>query len=298
MSYSAYSTITKGRLIMNLVESKKQSTVNTTTYGIVFAISMSHFLNDGLQSVVRALNPIFVSTLGLSYFQIGLIIFVLNMTSSVLQPLFGYLADKRPTPFLLPIGMFISMLGILALALAPNFYLILLSVFLMGIGTAVFHPEGARVVYMAAGEKRGLAQSIYQVGGNFGQSLGPIFTALIFVQLGQKGLFGFLIVAVLAIILLMYISKWYKSRLKVIEVNKKASPRKTSKTKLPLKVIFAISLLVFLIFARSLYIAGINNFYQFYLIEDYGLTIKGAQLYIFIFMISCVLGTFFGGPLA
>lgn len=282
---------------MSIATSKEKLYKNTTTYGIVFAISISHFLNDALQSVVRALNPIFVTELGLSYFQIGLIIFVLNMTSSILQPIFGYVADKRPAPYLLPIGMFISMVGLLALALAPNIYLILLSVLFMGIGTAVFHPEGARVVHMAAGQRRGLSQSIYQVGGNFGQSLGPIFTALIFVQLGQKGLFGFLFVAFIALLLLMKISKWYKTKLNYVgTVNSKT--RSKQQTKLPFKILFAITLLVFLVFARSLYIAGINNYYQFYLIEDYGLTIKGAQIFIFIFMLSSVLGTFFGGPLA
>ncbi len=135
-----------------------------TVYGILFAMSASHLMNDSIQSVVPAMNPIFEQTLNLSFAQIGWIAFVLNMTASVMQPVFGYFADKRPTPFMLPIGMFMSMLGLIGFALSPNFYVILLSVFFIGIGSAVFHPEGSRVAYMAAGPKRGLAQSNYQVG--------------------------------------------------------------------------------------------------------------------------------------
>jgi len=269
-----------------------------TVYGILFAISGSHLLNDSIQSVVPAMNPIFEQTLNLSFAQIGWIAFVLNMTASVMQPVFGYFADRKATPFLLPIGMFMSMLGLIGFALSPNFYVILISVFFIGIGSAVFHPEGSRVAYMAAGNKRGLAQSIYQVGGNFGQSLAPVFTALIFVPLGQRGALLFTVVTITGIFLLLTVSRWYKGQLQEGVFSRKNRKIEPSNVPIHSRIKIAMGLLVFLVFARSFYVAGINNFYQFYLIQDYGLTVRHAQLYIFIFMFAGVLGTFFGGPLA
>lgn len=277
------------------VEGSKQM---ATVYSVLFAIGGGHLFNDAIQAVVPAMNPILERTLNLSYAQIGWIAFMLNMTSSVMQPVFGYFADKRPTPYLLPFGMFLSMIGLIGFALSPNFYIILMSVFFIGIGSAIFHPEGSRVAYMAAGSKRGLSQSIYQVGGNFGQSLAPIFTAFIFVRYGQIGALGFIVITLIGIILLFYISKWYKSQLVSDPFQHKRVKTTVQSAPLHPKIKAAIALLVFLVFARSWYSAGIGNFYQFYLINDYGLTIKEAQLYVFIFMIAGVLGTFFGGPLA
>lgn len=284
---------------MNTAKNKSQSTHVPTVYGVLFAIGGSHFLNDSIQSVVPAMNPIFEKSLQLSFAQIGWIAFVLNMTSSVMQPMFGYIADRRPTPFLLPIGMFMSLLGLIGFALSQNYFIILLSVFFIGIGSAIFHPEGSRVAYMAAGTRRGLSQSIYQVGGNFGQSLAPVFTALIFVPFGQKGALAFTGVAFTGIILLLFVSTWYKNQLQVKQTFAiKSQKKQKSRQPIHTRIKWALALLVFLVFARSWYSAGIANFYQFYLIQDYGLTIKEAQLYVFIFMFSGVLGTFFGGPLA
>lgn len=283
---------------MNKAEAKKSTPQMATVYGILFAISGSHFFNDSIQSVVPAMNPIFEKSLHLSYAQIGWIAFVLNMTSSVMQPVFGYFADRKATPFLLPFGMFLSMLGLIGFALSPNYYVILASVFFIGLGSAVFHPEGSRVAYMAAGAKRGLAQSIYQVGGNFGQSLAPIFTALIFVRTGQIGAIGFVCVAIMGMILLLFVSKWYKAQLESGFFKKAQKKKSENGTPIHPRIKAAIALLVFLVFARSWYSAGIGNFYQFYLINDYGLSIEQAQIYVFIFMFAGVLGTFLGGPLA
>lgn len=280
--------------------SNKQSSIhkqNATVYSILFLISGSHLFNDSIQSVVPAMNPIFVSELHLSYVQIGWIAFVLNMTSSVMQPVFGYVADKKPTPFLLPFGMFLSMLGLIGFSLFENYYLILLSVFFIGLGSAIFHPEGSRVAYLAAGTKRGLAQSIYQVGGNFGQSLAPVFTAFIFVKYGQNSALGFIAVTIMGMFILMFVSKWYKGKI-VEEQEVKANTPERKSAPIPNKIKAAITLLVFLVFARSWYQAGIVNYYQFHLNENYGFTIQEAQLYIFVFMFAGVLGTFFGGPLA
>lgn len=273
---------------------------NATIYGILFAISSGHFINDTLQAVVPAMFPIIEKSLQLSYTQIGWIAFSLNMTSSLLQPVFGYYADKKSRPYLLPLGMFSSLIGLCGFALSGHFLWIILSVLFIGFGSAIFHPEGSRVAYMAAGQRRGLAQSIYQVGGNTGQSLAPIITAFIFVPFGQKGALWFSIAAIFGILVLLRVSKWYSERVKETESiqirSKKVTPSKPS----PLhnKIKWAMVLVVFLVFARSWYGAGLSNYYQFYLIEDYGLSIKKAQAYIFAFMFAGVLGTFLGGPLA
>ncbi|PFJ09664.1 MFS transporter [Bacillus cereus] len=279
--------------------SQKNIVETPTIYRILFAISFGHFLNDSMQAVVPALFPILEKTMNLSYMQVGWIAFALNMTSSIMQPFFGMYSDKKPSPFLLPLGMFSSMLGMIGLAFAPNFIIVIISVLFIGLGSAVFHPEGARVAYMAAGVKRGLAQAIYQVGGNTGNSLAPIFTALIFVPLGQIGSLGFTAFAAVGIVLLIFVSNWYKNELVTGAVRRKKRAALEAENAIVSRHIkFVIILLVFLTFVRSWYGAGIGNFYQFYLIEHYGLSIKNAQYFVFAFMIAGVLGTFFGGPLA
>ncbi|KAA2395358.1 MFS transporter [Bacillus cereus] len=279
--------------------SQKNTVETPTIYRILFAISFGHFFNDSMQAVVPALFPILEKTMNLSYMQVGWIAFALNMTSSIMQPVFGMYSDKKPSPFLLPLGMFSSMLGMIGLAFAPNFIIVIISVLFIGLGSAVFHPEGARVAYMAAGAKRGLAQAIYQVGGNTGNSLAPIFTALIFVPLGQIGSLGFTAFAAVGIVLLIFVSNWYRNELATGAVRrKKRAALEAENAIVSTHIKFVILLLVFLTFVRSWYGAGIGNFYQFYLIEHYGLSIKNAQYFVFAFMIAGVLGTFFGGPLA
>ena len=279
--------------------SQKNTIETPTIYRILFAISFGHFLNDSMQAVVPALFPILEKTMNLSYMQVGWIAFALNMTSSIMQPVFGMYSDKKPSPFLLPLGMFSSMLGMIGLAFAPNFIIVIISVLFIGLGSAVFHPEGARVAYMAAGAKRGLAQAIYQVGGNTGNSLAPIFTALIFVPLGQIGSLGFTAFAAVGIVLLIFVSNWYRNELATGAVRrKKRAALEAENAIVSTHIKFVILLLVFLTFVRSWYGAGIGNFYQFYLIEHYGLSIQNAQYFVFAFMIAGVLGTFFGGPLA
>ncbi|WP_173108129.1 MFS transporter [Bacillus sp. KH172YL63] len=269
---------------------------NPTIYGILIAISSGHFINDTLQAVVPAMFPIIEESLQLSYTQIGWIAFALNMTSSLLQPVFGFYADIRSRPFLLPLGMASSLAGLIGFALSGHFIWIILSVLLIGFGSAIFHPEGSRVAYMAAGRRRGLAQSIYQVGGNTGQSLAPLITAFVFVPYGQKGALWFSILAVIGIIVLFSVSRWYAERIQSRETLPTRS--KGEKTPINPKIKWAMVFVVFLVFARSWYGAGLSNYYQFYLIDDYGLSIKQAQPYIFTFMFAGVLGTFLGGPLA
>ncbi|WP_336785098.1 MFS transporter [Paenibacillus sp. MMO-177] len=272
-----------------------------TVYSILFAISSVHLLNDAMQSVVSALFPIFEESLGLKFGQIGWIAFTLNMTSSVLQPAVGLISDKKPAPWMLPVGMACSLVGMVGLAYAPSFWMLLLAVVFVGFGSAVFHPEGSRVVFFAAGERRGLAQSIYQVGGNFGQALAPLMTIYIFVPLGQRGAVLGTFLALAAIIVLLRVVPWYGAQLaqKGAPVKKKAAGAVPAVSPYNKKVIaFALTLLLILVFARSWYAAGIGSFYNFYMQDKYGLSIKAAQVPLFVFMAAGVLGTFFGGILS
>lgn len=270
-----------------------------TVYNILFIISLCHLLNDSIQAIIPAMFPILEGSMGLSFTQLGLIAFALNMVSSVMQPVVGFYADKKPMPYALPIGLTSSLLGILGLAFAPSFLTILLSVIFIGLGSAIFHPEGSRVAYMAAGKRRGLAQSIYQVGGNSGQALAPLITALILVPLGQFGAIWFTIVAAIAVGLLTYIAIWYSRRLSI--TNTASKPNTEPKVKneaISKSIITALIIIIFLIFARSWYVSAISNFYTFYAIDKYHLTIAQSQVYIFIFLLMGAVGTFFGGPLA
>ncbi|MFI8687332.1 MFS transporter [Rossellomorea sp. NPDC077527] len=281
-----------------MAQALRKPAVNPTIYGILLAISSGHFINDTLQAVVPAMFPIIEESLQLSYTQIGWIAFALNMTSSLLQPIFGYYADIRSRPYLLPLGMLSSLMGLIGFALSGHFIWIIVSVLFIGFGSAIFHPEGSRVAYMAAGNRRGLAQSIYQVGGNTGQSLAPLITAFIFVPFGQVGALWFTIVAIIGVLVLVRVSAWYSERIRSINKMNRTKKPDWKKTSIHPKVKWAMVFVVFLVFARSWYGAGISNYYQFYLIEDYGLSIKEAQSYIFVFMFAGVLGTFLGGPLA
>jgi MFS transporter, FSR family, fosmidomycin resistance protein len=282
-----------------VVSAKTTKAADTTMFNILFIIGLCHLLNDAIQAVVPAMFPILEKSMGLSFTQLGIIAFSLNMVSSVLQPVVGFVTDKRPMPFILPIGLTLTLGGVLGMAFAPSFGMIVLSVIFIGLGSAVFHPEGSRVAYMAAGKRRGLAQSIYQVGGNTGQALAPLITALILVPLGQQGASWFSLVAALAVLLLIYIANWYKQRLvENLPLIKKKNLMSGKKTGLSKKVKQSLFLILLLIFARSWYISGMTNFYAFFAIEEYSLTIKESQLFLFAFLIAGAFGTFFGGPLA
>jgi MFS transporter, FSR family, fosmidomycin resistance protein len=268
-------------------------------YPIMFAIGACHLLNDTLQAVIPAMFPVLAEERGLSFTQLGFIFFALNMVASVLQPVVGFFSDRKPMPYALPIGMTFSLIGMAGLAIAPSYWMILLSVIILGLGSAVFHPEGSRVSFLAAGTKRGLSQSIYQVGGNSGQALAPLISAFILVPLGQKGAAVFILVAALGIIILSKISAWYKEQLESDKKNNRKKVLLSSIGDLTKKQIgVALTLLMIIIFARSFYATHITSFYIFFLMDDYGVTIKQGQLYIFLFMALGAAGTFFGGPWA
>ncbi|GFZ81307.1 MFS transporter [Paenibacillus marchantiophytorum] len=269
---------------------------NQTVYAILFSISLVHLLNDAIQSVIPAVFPILHESLHLSFSQIGWIAFTLNVTASLFQPLIGLYTDAKPKPFLLPAGVFFSLIGVIVLAVASSFTQIIIAVILVGLGSSVLHPEASRVAYLAAGPRRGLAQSIFQTGGNIGQALAPIFTALIFVPFGQFGIIWFSFVAAAGIIVQFFVAKWYRKM--------GARPAKSKQTgvvkkKLPRKMVaYAITILIMLLFSKFVYVASMTGFYAFFLIEHSQLSVEKAQLFIFTLLAAGAVGTFMGGPLA
>ena len=272
---------------------------NSPVYTMMILIGVCHLINDTMQSVIPAMFPLLERDMGLTYTQLGLISFTLNMFASVLQPVVGAVTDKKPMPFALPIGMVSSFIGLTMLILAPNYPLILVSVLFLGLGSAVFHPEGSRVSFMAAGNKRGLAQSIYQVGGNSGQALAPLISAFLILPFGMYGASVVLILTAIGIFMLTKIAIWYRKQLEEEKLSKVKKVLVSSLPPLTKKQVgIALSLLLVIIFARSFYVTNITNFYVFYLIQEYGLTIEKGQLLIFLFMAFGVVGTFFGGSLS
>jgi FSR family fosmidomycin resistance protein-like MFS transporter len=269
-----------------------------TVYRILLAISIVHLLNDTMQSVIPAIFPILKDKMHLSYTEVGWILFAINFTSSIMQPVVGMYSDRKPSPYLLPLGAASSLLGMLLLAFAPSYWVVLVAVCLVGIGSAAFHPEGSRVSHLAAGPRKGLAQSIYQVGGNAGQSLAPVMTKLIFIPLGQFGAIWFTGVAALAIAVQMYVARWYKALLvETPVIVRKTVTRKVSPERRK-QVLFAISMLIFLVFIRSWYGVAMSSYYAFFLRDKYGITLDRAQDFIFLFLAAGAIGTFLGGPIA
>lgn len=267
-----------------------------TVYAILFSISLVHLLNDSIQSVIPAIFPILHDSLQLSFTQIGWIAFTLNVTASLFQPLIGLYTDARPKPYLLPIGVVFSLIGIVVLAYAGTFSHVIMAVILVGLGSSVLHPESSRVAYLAAGPRRGLAQSIFQTGGNIGQALAPVFTALIFVPLGQFGIIWFTFAAVAGIIIQIFVAKWYKG---AIVLRSSAPKSAVVKKQLPKKTVaYALFILIMLLFSKFVYVASMTGFYAFYLIDHYGVTTGKAQLIIFTLLAAGAVGTFMGGPLA
>lgn len=277
---------------------EQRNTQQATIYRILLAVSFVHLFNDSIQAVIPAIFPILKENMLLSFAQIGWISFALNVTSSVIQPVIGYAADRKPRPILLPLGMCSTFAGVFLLAYANNYILVLLSVVLVGFGSAAFHPEGMRVAHMAAGMRKGLSQSIFQVGGNAGQSLGPMLTKWIFIPFGQIGALSFTVVAAAGIAVQTYVARWYREMLDAgYTFRKKAADRKLDPARSK-SILNATVILVFLVFVRSWYGASIGSYYSFYLMDKYGMTLDKAQVYIFMYLAAGAVGTLFGGPLA
>ncbi len=266
-----------------------------TVYPILFAISISHLLNDLIQSVIPAVYPMLKSNYSLSFTQIGIITLVFQLTASILQPFVGLYTDKKPTPRSLAIGMLFSLAGLICISFASNFIYILLSVSLIGMGSSIFHPEASRVAHLASGGKKGLAQSIFQVGGNAGGAIGPLLVALIVIPLGQQyiGVFG--VLAIVAVMILTYVGNWYQIHLKPKTHTASVSALKSDLPKS--KVIFALVILLILIFSKYFYMASMTSYFTFYLINKFHVSVQESQIYLFIFLASVAAGTILGGPL-
>jgi MFS transporter, FSR family, fosmidomycin resistance protein len=264
-------------------------------FSVILALSFSHFLNDMMQSLVPALYPMLKSGYGLSFAQIGLITLIMQLTSSLLQPAVGLVSDHRPQPYSLAVGMGATLAGLLLLANAATYPMLILAAALVGSGSAVFHPEASRVARMASGGRHGLAQSLFQVGGNIGSSLGPILAALIVIPKGQGSVAWFSAVALLAMSVLFGVGNWYRrERATPLRSNSRHS---TERHHLPgRKIAWSVAILLALVFSKSFYTSSLNSYYTFYLISKFHLSLESAQIYLFAFLAAVAAGTLIGGP--
>lgn len=268
-----------------------------TIFSILFTISFTHFLNDMLQAVVPAVYPIIKEKFHLTFTDIGLITLTYQLTASILQPFVGFYTDRKPRPYSLAIAMVFTLVGLAAVAVASSFVNILLAVSLIGIGSSIFHPESSRVAHLASGGKKGLAQSIFQLGGNAGSAIGPLLAAIIVVPYGQFNIIWFCLAAVLGIVILSGIAKWYQEHLNLKALNKNAVAEEVHHSLSKQKVIFSLGILLVLIFSKYFYMASMTSYYTFYLIDKFHLSVQESQIYLFAFLGAVAAGTLFGGPL-
>ncbi|PSL35909.1 MFS transporter [Chitinophaga ginsengisoli] len=284
------------KTIQETAKAQAQQAAQNTVFSILIALSFSHLINDTIQSLIPAIYPIVKDSLHLSFSQIGLITLTYQLTASLLQPLVGFYTDKNPKPYSLAIGMGFTLLGLISLSQAHHFYLVLLSVALVGVGSSIFHPEASRLAYMASGGRHGMAQSLFQLGGNAGSSLGPLLAALIIVPKGQSSISWFSLAALLAIVVMLNIGSWYKNNTHRIRSKSKGADAAIH-VQLPRgKVIFALSILLVLIFSKYFYMASMTSYYTFYLMDKFHVSVASAQVYLFIFLFAIAAGTFIGGP--
>ena len=268
-----------------------------TVFPILLSISFSHLLNDSIQSLIPSIYPIVKKTFGLTFAQVGLITFTFQLAASLLQPFVGFYTDRNPKPFSLAVGMSFTLTGLIFLSLANSFATILISVGLIGVGSAIFHPEASKVAYMASGGKRGLAQSIFQVGGNAGSAFGPLLAALVVVPYGRGHILYFGLLAMVAIFVLVTIGKWYKNNVHLIKPKSHKGISENMQLFSKKKIAFSVVILLLLIFSKYFYLASMSSYYTFYLINKFGLSVQNSQIHLFIFLAAVAAGTFIGGPL-
>jgi FSR family fosmidomycin resistance protein-like MFS transporter len=268
-----------------------------TIFSILLAISLSHLLNDTIQSLIPAIYPIVKENFQLSFTQVGLITLAFQMSASLLQPFVGFYTDRKPQPFSLATGMCFTLIGLILLSVANHFYWVLISVCLIGVGSSVFHPEASKIAFMASGGRRGLAQSIFQVGGNAGSALGPLLAALVVLRFGQSRIWLFGLLALAAIALLISVGKWYRNNMHRIQ--SKSAPRAESAHS-PLsrgQINLAVGVLLALIFSKYFYLASMTSYFTFYLIEKFHVSVQNSQIHLFVFLLAVAIGTFLGGPM-
>ncbi|PUZ28734.1 MFS transporter [Chitinophaga parva] len=273
-----------------------QNAAQQTVFGILFTISFAHLLNDMLQSIIPSAYPILKDQFGLSFSQIGIITLVYQLTASILQPFVGWYMDKRPTPYSLAVGMGFTLTGLLLLAYADSFAHILRAVCLIGVGSSVFHPEASKVAHLAAGERKGLAQSIFQLGGNTGSALGPLLAGIIIVHRGQHSITWFSAAAVLGVIVLLVVAQWYRKKLMEHAAGKARRTIRPHNFSTG-RVAAYLGILLVLIFSKYFYMASMTSYYTFFLINKFHLTGDQPQMYLFGFMGAVAAGTLIGGPL-
>jgi MFS transporter, FSR family, fosmidomycin resistance protein len=272
----------------------KAAAVAGPAYVVLAGISFSHFLNDTMQSLIASVYPILKESYALDYTQIGLITLAFQFTASLLQPVVGHMTDKKAQPFSLALGMGFTFFGLLLLSVAARYPVILVAAALVGLGSAVFHPESARIARLASGGRYGFAQSVFQLGGSFGTSMGPVLAALIVVPFGQPSIAWFSSIAFLAIVVLWRIGIWYKPQ---IASRKFPAPKAHPDAPDSGRVRIALLVLVALLFSKQLYTSSLSSYYIFYLIDKFHVSTQAAQFYLFIFLAANAVGAFFGGPL-
>jgi len=273
----------------------KSSAAAGPVYVVLGGISLSHFLNDTMQSLIPSVYPILKENYALDFAQIGLITLAFQFTASLLQPVIGHFTDKKAQPFSLALGMGFTFFGLLLLSAAHQYPVILIAAALVGLGSAVFHPESARIARLASGGRYGFAQSVFQVGGSLGSSMGPVLAALIVVPFGQPSIAWFSLIAFLAIVILWRIGLWYRPQIAAKKFAAPLEPHPDAPDSRRVKI--ALAVLVALLFSKQLYVSSLSSYYMFYLIEKFDVSTQAAQLYLFVFLAANAVGAFFGGPL-
>ena len=266
-----------------------------TLLRVLAAVSFCHLVNDMLQSLLPSIYPILKSSFHLNFSQIGLLTLTFQITASLLQPFIGHFTDRRPMPYSLPIGMACTLVGLVMLAFAPTFGLLLIAASLFGVGSAIFHPESSRVARMASGGKHGFAQSFFQVGGNSGSAIGPLLAAFIILPVGQRGVLWFALAAIVGIVVLGWVGRWYKARL--LHLQSRPAALREQHQPLPRKqVLIALFILMLLVFSKYFYIASLTSYYTFYLISRFHVSVASSQLHLFVLFGAIAAGTLIGGP--
>lgn len=270
--------------------------VEGTVYSMLVICSISHFLNDMIQSIIPAIYPIMKDKFNYSFAQIGIITLVFQMTSSILQPFTGFYADKHPRPYALSAGMCFTLIGLLLLAFAENYFIILLAVSVVGFGSSIFHPTASLVTQLASGGKKSLAQSIFQVGGNGGSAVGPLLAAIIILPFGQHAISWFALAALLAAIIMIRLGTWYRTKLSYVVTHQSAQPLINHDISRRTKY-GALLILILLIFSKYFYTACITSYFTFFLIDKFGISVQTSQLCLFVFLLAFAIGTVAGGML-
>ena len=278
------------------IEPETTSTAQNTAVGILVALSLSHLLNDVMQSLIPAVYPLLKETYSLSFFQIGMITFTFQLTASILQPVVGLYTDRRPAPYSLAFGMGFTLVGLNLLAIANSFAAILVAAAMVGMGSSIFHPEASRIARLASGGRYGFAQALFQLGGNFGSSLGPLLAAFIVVPWGQPSISWFSLGAVTGMVLLWNIGSWYGGRLAELKRNPRKTVQHTGNQVSQFRVVSALLILMLLMFSKYFYLVSLSNYYIFYLIQRFDVPVATAQIYLFVFLGSVAAGTIGGGP--